>query len=1546
MEFTANWTPIKYQQTEKYRLENADGTFADYNTIIDEERDFDSTVDAWNRAEDDTYQAASIDSYRVATASEISVDVKRHTSHNTMSYRFENSDGTYSDYEVYADGRYRVGEKISYHYDESDIYEGIDAEYTVTREDHVEGVDIKRKSYNITFETDEGEAVESITEKAGKKIELPSTVKTGYIFTGWYLDADLTQPVTELTVTKDVTLYAGWQAMTGIPYTVNHYKEDLTGEYPATPSEIERFDSTTGKKETPDVKDYEGFTAPKTKTIKVKGDGSSSVDYFYKRNSHKLTLTAGNGIETISEGGTFKYGEEVTVKAVVKTGYIFNGWEGDIESKDAEYTFIMPDKDITMTAMTNADLYTIDYELNDGKFLSTAKTTYTIEDEFDFEKPVRYGYEFINWIDENGNVVTGITKNSSGNKILTAQWKLINYNIAYNLDGGFYLGNTADITINGGNFVNTNHYEVPELNHESTGEYAIEIDGVEYQTLQEAINAAPADGTETVIEINKDINDGSGIKLQAGQNVVINFNGHTYTITNGLVGSKGTETLGMQLLKDSNLVMNDGMITTSMPTCRMLIQRYGDVVLNNMIIDGSKARNCSYVVSSNCGTMIVTGSTQILAYKNKFAFDLYYGMSKVYDDGVSVIFDDNFTGFVQGKVEVGYASRAKNMDWGSKTKLEIDNGTFDITMSVQDANVNPTKYTVESDEIILIDPVKPGYTFAGWQEKSETEPHTPNGIAAESTEDKEFTAVWTENEYSIEFELNGGKFTEDADVRDSYTINSDTYVLPEPVKEGYTFKGWTTDDSAENPAIVDTLQSGSSGDRKYTALWDIVTYDITYKYNGGIFTGNINVNINEEARFGVNSGYEELELSSESTGENAIEINGVAYNTLQEAINTVPLDGTETTIDINEDIADGSGFKIQSGQNIVLNFNGHTYNISDNLVGSKGTETCGMQILKDSNVVMQNGKITATTPRCRILMQRYGNVTLDNMIIDASDAKYCGYAVSSNYGTLTVTGASQIIASAGKYAFDLYYGMSKVYENGVAVIFDDDFTGYVEGKVEVTKASRIKDTEWGNNVELSMNAGVFNIDMTFEAEDSNPKQYTAEDEFTLNNPVKPNYTFEGWKETEDSEPHNPYNVTLGTTGDKHFEAVWSENEYSIEFDLNGGEFTEDADIHDSYTISSDTYELPEAVREGYTFTGWTTDNSVEDPVTVNTLPSGSAGNKKFTAVWDLIDYDITYEYDGGIFTGGINVDIGENARFGVNSGYKTPELSSESTGDNLIEIDGEAYDTLQDAINEAPTDGTETVIDINEDIEDGAGFKIQSGQNIIIDFNGHTYNISDNLVGSKGTETCGMQILKDSDVVMRNGKITTSTQKCRILMQRYGNVTLEDMIIDASGGKNCGYAVSSNYGTLTVTGASQIIASEGRYAFDLYYGMSKAYENGVAVIFDDNFTGYVEGMMEVTKASRIKDTEWGEKVELAMNAGTFNVEMSFEADDINPDTYTIEDGFTLNNPVKPNYTFVGWQEAEDDESNDPYEIAVGTTGDKHFKAIWESNKTVTLSYNF
>lgn len=70
--------------------------------------------------------------------------------------------------------------------------------------------------------------------------------------------------------------------------------------------------------------------------------------------------------------------------------------------------------------------------------------------------------------------------------------------------------------------------------------------------------------------------------------------------------------------------------------------------------------------------------------------------------------------------------------------------------------------------------------------------------------------------YNITYNLNGGTLS--STNPSTYTIETSEFYLNSPVRNGYTFLGWTVDDNDE---YVFESNFGSYGDRQYTAHWNM-----------------------------------------------------------------------------------------------------------------------------------------------------------------------------------------------------------------------------------------------------------------------------------------------------------------------------------------------------------------------------------------------------------------------------------------------------------------------------------------------------------------------------------------------------------------------------------------------------------------------------------------------------------------------------------------------------------------------------------------------------
>ncbi len=136
--------------------------------------------------------------------------------------------------------------------------------------------------------------------------------------------------------------------------------------------------------------------------------------------------------------------------------------------------------------------------------------------------------------------------------------------------------------------------------------------------------------------------------------------------------------------------------------------------------------------------------------------------------------------------------------------------------------------------------------------------------------------------------------------------------------------------------------------------------------------------------------------------------------------------------------------------------------------------------------------------------------------------------------------------------------------------------------------------------------------------------YTVEQTVTLPTPTRTGYTFLGWTGEGITTPQPNVTIPKGSTGDKTYIENWELTEYNIAMDLNGGSGQEKV----VYTMTDEDFELPTPTRNGYEFVGWTGED-ITTPQTSVKIPKGSTGNKAYTANWQVIEYTITLDTNGG-----------------------------------------------------------------------------------------------------------------------------------------------------------------------------------------------------------------------------------------------------------------------------------------------------------------------------
>ena len=144
---------------------------------------------------------------------------------------------------------------------------------------------IIKEGYWVTFNSDGGSAIDSqfVFDKISLNDQTTPT-KPGYTFDGWYKDS--TPVENGATVTSPMTLKAHWKAAK-VSYTVIHWWENADDDgYSFHVSENKT--GMTGTEANAKAKSYEGFTAQPVTKKTIKGDGSTIVSVYYKRNVYEV----------------------------------------------------------------------------------------------------------------------------------------------------------------------------------------------------------------------------------------------------------------------------------------------------------------------------------------------------------------------------------------------------------------------------------------------------------------------------------------------------------------------------------------------------------------------------------------------------------------------------------------------------------------------------------------------------------------------------------------------------------------------------------------------------------------------------------------------------------------------------------------------------------------------------------------------------------------------------------------------------------------------------------------------------------------------------------------------------------------------------------------------------------------------------------------------------------------------------------------------------------------------------------------------------------
>ena len=255
MTITANWTPIPYKQIVKVRYQNADGTWGIYSDVINANYNYGSTV-SWSRAADATYKVASI-SYTVTGANTKYVSVYRNIYLQIVKVRYQNADGTWSNYSDVINANYLYGSTVAWSRVADATYKAASISYTVTGA-NTKYVSVYRNTHIVTLY--KGTGIDSVTGAGtyfyGQTATINATLTVGYKWINWTGTTTYSNISNSFTVDGDKTFTANAEPIT---YTVRFngngnwntsqgsYTQQFTYDLPATltPNKFTRPDNTT-----------------------------------------------------------------------------------------------------------------------------------------------------------------------------------------------------------------------------------------------------------------------------------------------------------------------------------------------------------------------------------------------------------------------------------------------------------------------------------------------------------------------------------------------------------------------------------------------------------------------------------------------------------------------------------------------------------------------------------------------------------------------------------------------------------------------------------------------------------------------------------------------------------------------------------------------------------------------------------------------------------------------------------------------------------------------------------------------------------------------------------------------------------------------------------------------------------------------------------------------------------------------------------------------------------------------------------------------------
>ena len=295
----------------------------------------------------------------------------------------------------------------------NNISQGALSSYTFTNVTGNQSILVKFKmqinQYNIIYDLAGGTHEEGypLIHTYGNPTNLVSPTKSGYTFSGWYLDG-IGSPITVLGAgdyTKDIYLLATW--------TINKYTLTFHNGYNGNISSEEfDYNSTISYPSQPTRTGYtfDGWDS----SIESMPANTFTISATWTINKYFLIFHNGYDGNISSEEVDFN-STIVYPTAPTRTGYTFDGWDSSIES--------MPANTLTITATWTINKYFLIFHNGYDSNISSEEVDYNSAISYP-SAPTRTGYTFEGW---NSSI-----ENMPANTLtIAATWKINKYTLTF-----------------------------------------------------------------------------------------------------------------------------------------------------------------------------------------------------------------------------------------------------------------------------------------------------------------------------------------------------------------------------------------------------------------------------------------------------------------------------------------------------------------------------------------------------------------------------------------------------------------------------------------------------------------------------------------------------------------------------------------------------------------------------------------------------------------------------------------------------------------------------------------------------------------------------------------------------------------------------------------------------------------------------------------------------------------------------------------------------------------------------------------------------------